>query len=317
MTVFVVLLLILVVQLLAGYRERLSKQTFPPSGQIIDVDGTPIHLHVTGSGPDVVLIHGASGSLRDFTFDLAGKLSTEFRVIAVDRPGHGWSGRPAGYGGVFNTAAESPQLQAQLLARAVRAVGAEKPIVVGHSYGGAVALAWALDAPEQTDALVLLGAASMPWPGTLDQFYRVNATTLGGAWLIPLLTAFVPRSYIEHSVSGIFAPQSAPEGYLAHFGPLRSLSRPAMRANAQQVNSLRPHIVEMSKRYPELTLPVEIVHGTEDMTVPLRIHSEPASQILPNAVLTRLDGIGHMPQHAAPAETVEAIRRAATRADLR
>ena len=90
-----------------------------------------------------------------------------------------------------------------------------------------------------------------------------------------------------------------------------------MRANAQQVNRLRPHVVEMSARYPTLPMPVEIVHGTADTIVPLQIHSEPLSKQIPGAVLTRLEGIGHMPHHADPQAVSDAIDRAAARAGLR
>ncbi len=83
------------------------------------------------------------------------------------------------------------------------------------------------------------------------------------------------------------------------------------------MNSLRPHIVEMSQRYGELTMPLEIVHGDADTIVPLRIHSEPLSRQVPGANLTVLEGIGHMPQHAAPQAVEDAIDRAATRAGLR
>jgi pimeloyl-ACP methyl ester carboxylesterase len=308
---------VIVVQLRAAAREASARENYPPSGQIVSLPEADIHLHVSGAGPDVVLIHGASGSLRDFTFDLAGRLAQDYRVIAVDRPGHGWSTRPLDYQGVLNTAAEPPELQARLLREAVAEVGVTRPVIVGHSYGAAVALAWALDAPDETAGLVLMGGASMPWPGELDRFYRLNASLAGSALVIPVLTAFAPRSRIETSTARIFDPQPMPAGYLEHFGPLRSLSRSSMRANAQQVNSLRPHLVEMEKRYPRLEVPVELLHGTADTTVPLDIHSEPIAEILPNAVLSRLEGTGHMPHHARPEETVAAIGRVAARAGLR
>ena len=90
-----------------------------------------------------------------------------------------------------------------------------------------------------------------------------------------------------------------------------------MRANAQQVNSLRPHIVEMSKHYAELTMPVELIHGTADVVVPMDIHSEVLVGQVPHGHLTRLEGIGHMPHHVAPQAVVDAIDRAAARAGLR
>ena len=309
--------LIALVQWRAGAREAAAMKAYPPSGQFVSVDGRNIHLNITGQGPDIILIHGASGSLRDYTFDLAERLSERYRVIAVDRPGLGWSDRPVGYGGVWNTAAEPPRLQARMLQQAADAVGVKKPIVVGHSFGGAVALAWALERPEDTAGLVLLGAASNPWPGKLGAFYRINSTLFGSVVTIPLISAFTPQSIIETTLEGIFEPQTPPSDYLAHFGPEMTLRRSTQRANAQQVNGLRPYIVEMAKLYSSLTLPVEILHGTADDTVPLRIHSEPLSQQLPNAVLTRLEGIGHMPQHADPQATVDAVDRAAMRAGLR
>jgi pimeloyl-ACP methyl ester carboxylesterase len=64
-------------------------------------------------------------------------------------------------------------------------------------------------------------------------------------------------------------------------------------------------------------MPVEIVHGTADDVVPIHIHSEPLANQIPGAVLTRLDGIGHMPHHSAPEAVKAAIHRAAARAGLR
>ena len=87
-----------------------------------------------------------------------------------------------------------------------------------------------------------------------------------------------------------------------------------MRANARQVNTSRPHVVTLSKRYPELTLPIEIVHGEEDTTVPIHIHAEEIEKIVPQVNTTRLPGIGHMPHHADPQSAVDAINRVAARA---
>lgn len=320
-TSLVVLLLVLglaaLVQWRAGTREQAAETAFPPSGQFVDVDGTDIHLKITGQGPDIVLIHGANGSLRDFTFDLVDRLTPRFRVIAVDRPGLGWSARPEGFGGAFNNRDEPPALQARLLQAATDTVGVENPIVLGHSYGGAIALAWALERPDQTAGLVLVGAASNPWEGKLGFLYQMNASSFGSAIAIPLITAFVPQTTIEDAVTAVFAPQTAPKGYMKGFGTEMTLRRKTMRANAQQVNSLKPYVTEMSTRYPTLTLPVESVHGTLDDTVPLRTHAEPLTQQIPGAVLTRLEGVGHMPHHTNPEVIIAAIDRVAARAGLR
>ncbi|MEE4188674.1 MAG: alpha/beta hydrolase [Roseobacter sp.] len=312
-----VLVLVALVQWRAAAREASVEAEFPASGRYIDVKGTQIHVNIAGQGPDIILIHGASGSLRDFTFHLMPKLAESYRVIAVDRPGMGRSERPEGYGGVFNLAAEPPALQAQLLQAATDQLSVTNPIVLGHSYGGAIALAWALERPDTTAGLVLLGAASNPWPGSLGFLYRMNTTLFGSAVAIPLITAFTPHVVIQNTLSEIFAPQQPPEGYMDHFGPDMTLRRSTMRANAQQVNGLKPHIYGMSARYETLTLPVEILHGTEDNTVPMHIHSIPLERQLPNATLTKMRGVGHMPHHADPDAVVAAVDRLAARADLR
>jgi pimeloyl-ACP methyl ester carboxylesterase len=311
------LVLFALVQWRASAREASVEAEFPASGRFIDVDGTRIHMNVSGQGLDVILIHGASGSLRDFTFELVPLLEQNYRVIAVDRPGMGRSERPKGFGGAWNTASEPPALQARLLQAATDQLGVTRPVVVGHSYGGAIALAWALERPDTTGGLVLLGAASNPWPGQLGFLYRMNATVFGSAVAIPLITAFTPHAVIEDTVSEIFAPQKPPQGYMAHFGPDMTLRRSTMRANAQQVNGLKPHITEMAERYHSLTLPVEILHGTEDDTVPMEIHSIPLSLQARGAELTKMEGIGHMPHHADPLAVRAAIERVIERAGLR
>lgn len=303
---------------LAEMREREAREEHPPLGQLLEIDGTTVHAWVEGAGPDVVLIHGAGGNLRDYTFDLAGRLTANYRVIAFDRPGLGYTDRLPGYGGLGDTRGESPLEQAAFLQKAAAALDVKRPIVVGHSFGGAVALAWALNAPDDTAGLVLLGSVSNPWPGELGTFYNVTGSAFGGAAAVPLITALVPQSRIEKGVRSVFEPQSAPDGYVDYIGASLTLQRQSLRANGQQVLTLRPHIVEMSQRYrDELTLPVEILHGDADTTVPLDIHSEPLSKQLTNARLSVLPGVGHMPHHARPDETLAAIDRVAAKAGLR
>lgn len=319
MLYFAILILALVAatQWRAGTREAAAVRDNPPAAEFIEIDGVPVHYRIKGSGPDLVLIHGASGNMNDFTMGFSDRLTDRYRVILFDRPGLGWTGRLPGYGGPWNNAEETPLEQADLLQRAADEIGVTNPIVLGHSFGGIVALAWGLKRPEDTAALVLVGAVAEPWPGELGWTYTVNGSTLGGALFVPLITAFVPQGYIASSIESIFAPQEAPEGYADHIGVGLTLRRESTRANAQQVNALRPHVVEMQKRYGTLNMPIEAVHGDADTIVPLKVHAEVLMGDVPNGNLTVLPGQGHMPQHTAPQEVIDAIDRAATRAGLR
>jgi pimeloyl-ACP methyl ester carboxylesterase len=293
----------------AARHERQAEAHWPPEGQFLTIDGHRVHYVMRGQGPDLVLIHGASGNTRDFTHAMADRLAARYRVFVFDRPGLGYTERIDPKGAPL-------ELQADLLARAAAELGAERPIVFGHSYGGAVALAWAIARPERLSALVLSAAASNPWDTGLGLYYTVLSHPLGQRFVIPLLTAWVPDRVVDDAIDGVFLPQTAPEGYHAHIGAGLTLRRVSMRANALHRANLLEDIRGQVPRYGEIAVPVEILHGDADDTVPLRVHSEPLSRQIPGAVLTPLPGIGHMPHHAVPEAVDAAIDRAARRAGL-
>ncbi len=296
-------------------RRRTARDEYPPQGRFVEVDGRRVHYVQAGRGPDVVLVHGASGNLRDFTLGFTERLTERYRVTAFDRPGLGYTDPDPALDGPLDARAEGPAAQARLLSRAADRIGIRNAVVLGHSYGGAVAMAWALD--HDPAAAVIVSGATQPWPGGLGPLYIFTASSLGGALVVPLISAFAPAALVRQAVASVFAPQAPPEGYAEHVGAALSLRADSFRTNAQQVNTLRPHLVEMQPRYPDLRLPVEIVHGGADDIVPIDVHSVPLSRQIPEARLTRLEGIGHMPQHAAPESVVAAIERAAARAGLR
>jgi pimeloyl-ACP methyl ester carboxylesterase len=297
-------------------RSAQSRAAHPPTGQFVDVDGVRIHAHVAGEGPDLVLLHGAFGSSRDFTYDLVGRLQDRYRVIAFDRPGMGFSDHvDPQFAGGLAARAETPAEQSVVLAKAARALGAERPLVLGHSFGGIVALSWALD--HDPAGLVLLAGVAMPWPGTLSWIYRWNGTRVGSALLSPLLSAWTPDSYLQSSFASAFLPQPEPPGYSEHTGVYTPMRLRAFRATVRQVHHLRPQVVEMARRYDSLSLPIEILHGNADKSVPLTVHSGPFSEQVPSANLTVLEGVGHMPHHADPEAAIATVDRVAMRAGLR
>ena len=289
-------------------REAQALADNPPTGRFVTVEGQKVHLREQGSGPDLVLIHGASGNLRDFTMGLSDRLAEHYHVITLDRPG-------LGYSDPMKDGDSSLGGQARILRGAVAQLGVTQPIVLGQSYGGAVALAWALQ--EKPAALVLVSAVSMPWPGTLDPWYRLTSSPLGRITLIPLVAAFVPESYIKKAVEGVFAPGSPPEDYARRLGVGLTLRRSALAATVSQINDLRPEVVKMQADYPSLIMPVELVHGDADTVVPLAIHAQELRPLLPDAILTVIPGAGHMPHHTHPDVVIAAIDRAAARARLR
>jgi pimeloyl-ACP methyl ester carboxylesterase len=291
-----------VTQWRAALRDAAAEAAYPPTGTFVTVEGLRLHYEMSGTGPDLVMIHGASGSLRDLTFALRDRLTDRFRVTVVDRPGLGHS-----------DPMQDPSLRAQALhiAAGLADLGVTKPVVLGQSYGGAVALAWALEGGPK--ALVLVGSPALPWPGELDPWYRLTSTTAGRFFAIPLAAAFVPDRYVRRAIDAVFAPDPVPPGYNDWLGAPLTLRRSALRANTAQINALRAELVTIEPRYPTLSLPVELIHGSEDTIVPLHIHSQPLSRLLPNVILTAIDGAGHMPHHTHADAVIAAIDRAALR----
>lgn len=290
--------------------EALAEASYPPEGQFLNVDGVQVHAVIMGKGPDVVLIHGASGNTRDMTFSLAPQLAEDYRVIVFDRPGLGYTDP------ISETGATLVQ-QAELLKKAAVQLGAVKPIVVGHSYGGSVALTWAVHHPDNISAMVLVAAASNPWTTPLDTYYKITSSVIGSALVVPLITAFATNAHIDDAMTDIFAPQPTADGYGENVGAGLTLRRESTRANALQRANLLAEITALAPRYGEISVPTEIVHGTDDDTVNYESNAVQAAGQIDGAELTRLEGVGHMPHHVAEDDVIAAIDRAATRAGLR
>lgn len=281
---------------------RLAEQQHPPLGEILNVDGTAVHYMRQGSGPVVILLHGAGGNLRDMTFQLATKMAKTNTVITFDRPGHG-------YTDILAPKGESPGQQAALLHRACARIGVRQAVICGYSLDGAVALAWGLAEPEFTQGLLLISAVSHPWPGSIGWLYKSAAHPLTSAFVVPFLAAFTPESLVQSTLKSVFQPKGAPEGYLDYVGAGLSLRPHCLRANARQVARLKGDVTEMARNYHKLAMPVEILHGDQDRAVYAEIHAEKLAATLPQARYTELAGIGHSPHHHSHAAVLAALGR--------
>ncbi|MEP5759613.1 MAG: alpha/beta hydrolase [Litoreibacter sp.] len=274
------------------------------------IDGTAVHYVDKGQGPALILIHGAGGSSREWTFSMMDKLTDRFRVIAIDRPGHGLTGRIKNR----SQAAETLKEQADLVTKLATRLEIDQAIIVGQSYGGGVALAMAIHHPNLLSGLVVVSGLSNLWESGLDPWY-LTADTFWGKWVvIPIISLLITRAKAEKAVAGIFAPDLPPEGYLAHMS-LRLSSRPSqIRANMEQISRSYEDIEAQVDRYGEIDIPVEIIHGSKDTTVSPDVHSVPLATQIKGANLTILEDVGHMSQQIGEKDVIAAIDRVASRA---
>ena len=111
---------------------RQAERAVPPAGRFIEIDGERIHFIERGAGRPVLLIHGLGGTLHHMRRPLMEGFGDGFRLVALDRPGSGYSTRAAGRDGRLSE-------QARLIARFIEELGLERPLLVGHSLGGAIA----------------------------------------------------------------------------------------------------------------------------------------------------------------------------------
>jgi pimeloyl-ACP methyl ester carboxylesterase len=277
--------------------------SYPPIGEFVTVGGLRIHYVARGGGVPVVLLHGASGNLRDFTFSLVDRLAAlGLRPVAFDRPGLGYSDRAPVSGW-------SPLTQARVLRAAADQLGLERPIVLGHSWGGAAAMAWAVEAPGAVRGVVSLAGATYPWGGGVGLIYDLAATDVLGPVVSGVARLLIDGTSPDAVVGRIFRPNAMPPGYAEYIGVPLALRSDAFRNNAEDLTHLNAELAALAPRYKGLPMPVEAVHGGADETVWASVHSEPLSRDVARGRLTILPGVGHMPHHVDEDAAVEAILR--------
>jgi pimeloyl-ACP methyl ester carboxylesterase len=238
----------------------------------------------------VVLLHGQPGSGADWQ-QVADRLPDGLGVLAPDRPGYGASAQPAG-GFVAGARAVLAEMDSR---------GIDHAVLVGHSYGGGVALATAQLAPERVEALVLLASVG---PGCLTLADWVLAAPVSGefsalvAWR---LTPWFGRAVLAAARlvrRRPLGPDQAVNWQIwagAHHdhGPLWRSFLAEQRALVRELGSLTAAL-------PAVAQPVLLVADPHDMIVPVRSTRQLATA-LPDARIQMLDGPGHhLPRRAAP-----------------
>ncbi|MEQ8934716.1 MAG: alpha/beta hydrolase [Amphiplicatus sp.] len=309
MTVIFLLLLVGALAAVQGCATLAAEKIAPPIGKFVEIGGERIHLvdlapSGGGEGPPVVLIHGASVNLRDMKLALGDELSKSRRVVMIDRPGRGYSTRPDEGWRIDE--------QATLIYAALVELGVERPVIVGQSFGGAVALAYTLKFQDDMTGLVLLAPVSHEWPGGVAWYNTVSGWPVAGFLLRRLVIPVYAPIAAKPGVAASFAPDEAPQDYYEKSG-LTLLFRPGdFRSNAADLRNLKPQIVEMSRHYGEIRVPVAILTGISDTTVSPKIHAMALARDIRGASLDLLPDTGHALHHSQTAKIIAAIEQVAS-----
>ncbi len=315
MTVIIVLLIIAVVVVLGlvWFTARTARQVeaaVPPRGKFMEIDGQRVHYVDTGagsaSGPAIVMIHGLGGNLMNFTYALVDRLAGEFRVIALDRPGSGYSVRPDDTPAVLS-------VQAATVAKLIRALDLKQPLVVGHSLGGAVSLALALNHPDCVGGLALLAPLTHAQEDVPDAFKGLIVPSPALRRLIAWTLA-TPAAILqgEKLLKLVFAPDSVPQDFRTRGGGLLSLRPQSFYGSSSDIVAINDELPAMMTRYASLTLPFGMLFGYGDNILKPSENGEGMKAKVPTLDLVLTDG-GHMLPVSHPDQAAELIRRTAKR----
>ena len=272
-----------------------------PSGRFVTVDGLPVHVLLRGRGRPVVLVHGNGTMAEDFAISgLIDRLAARYRVIAIDRPGFGYTARP-------RHRLWTAQAQAVLLHRVLEQLDIERPLIVGHSWGTIVALALAADGRRALRGLVLLSGSYFPGHRTDAALIAPLAVPGLGDAVRAMVPARMSAALTEQSFRSVFWPQAVPARFKARFPVAIAAAATQARAVSEDAASMNSAVTGLQRRYAGLTLPVSILAGEADAIVKTGEQSVRLHTTIPGSTLRLLPGLGHMIHYGARLKVERAI----------
>lgn len=261
------------------------------------------HVIDRGAGPLVVLLHGQPGEGRDWA-PLVGALEVRHRVLAPDRPGWGRSvDAPMG------VAENADWLEAMLAALA----GPERAVVVGHSFGGGVALSLALRHPGRVRALVLVGSVghrrALSGLDHLLALPRLGAGIVRGGIVMARSVAYVAGRRAARS-DPMPPPDRGPESLtmMRVLAGTEPFPEHAWRTFLVEQHALVRETPVIQASLSSVEVPTVVVAGSRDIVVPL-IASRLLAANIPGAELTVVAGVGHLLPVEAPECLAEVVER--------
>lgn len=273
---------------------------FPPRGVFIETSAGRVHVVAQGSGPPIVMIHGLGGQIGNFSYGVMERLADRYRVIAIDRLGSGHSDpMPKDFKGVRRHAAIVAEIMEQMTLTPA--------LIVGHSLGGAVALALAIDRPDQIAGLALIAPLTAVQHEPPAPFRGLKVRQL---WMRRLMadTLAIPLSVKRRKATfdALFGPETAPEDFPTRGLGLLSLRPRAFVGASTDMVHANDDLPWMADRYPGITDPVAVLVSRQDRILDPAAHGQALVAAIPGATLTQIDG-GHMIPVTAPASVAEFI----------
>ena len=288
--------------------SRRAEAAVPPLGSWRTVRGARLHVLDRGRGRGIVLIHGLGGQMRHLTHPLLDRLSSDFRVVALDRPGSGYSLRAAGVPAGVDT-------DADVVAQLIEDLGLERPLVVGHSLGGAVALATAARHPGRVGGLALLAPLTHVVQGTSDVVRSLEAYSGSLGRISARLAARGSLLRVQDAVlREIFHPEPVSAAFAVDGGGLLALRPRSFVSATADLLAVPDRLPAIEERYGAIDVPVGILYGTGDRVLHPDVQGAAMVDRVRGATVEFIDG-GHMIPFTQPDRVERFVRAIAARLD--
>ena len=220
-------------------------------------------------------------------------------MLAFDRPGHGHSQRP-------NHRDITVDIQAQMLHDALSKLSIDRPLLVGHSWGAALALVYASQFVDEISGAVLLAPAAYESDDGVSFLSKLPGWPIVGDAVNFLFTPLLGAWVVRTDLAKAFAPDPIPKKYLRHV--LSEWTRPK-KVKWYSVDDalLNESLPKLTPNYREIRVPVSILTGDADQIVPVEENAHRLYGALPHSKLTILEQTGHQIPFTRPEAVVEAI----------
>ncbi|HEV8629342.1 MAG TPA: alpha/beta hydrolase [Thermoanaerobaculia bacterium] len=274
-------------QPLAAVQARL------PAGELLDVGGQAVHVEQAGRGEPVVLLHGFGESTYSFRRIVA-PLAARYRTIAIDLNGFGYTARPR------DPAAYTLEGQQRLVLAVLDRLGVPSAHLVGHSYGGGLALWMAAHHPERVRSLALLDS-TLPRYSTTRRSRVANLRPLS---FVFLRTFALRQGYVRRSLAKAYRDEAlaTPEVTRAYLDRLRVAGIDDAYYGLTARNGEPIAEVDLAGIHAAALL----VWGRDDTLTPLR-NGQRMAAALAGSHLVVLPDCGHVPMEERPAELLAVL----------
>lgn len=274
--------------------EKLTADYTYEDSKFVEFIGMDVHYRETGSGMPIVLLHGTGASLHTWE-KWTEELSKDFRVISLDLPGFGLTGKH--FGNNYSIASYTSFLNS-FLAK----IEVDSFYLAGNSLGGHIAWEYTLNHPEQVKKLILLDATGYPHPNdTPPLAFRIAQNPVLGK----LLLRVTPRSLFQKSLREVYADDSQVTDELID----RYFSLFLRRGNRQSfIDRANQEFVDRSSEIKNIEAPTLVLWGDQDEWVPVADAARFQKDI-PQSELIIYKNIGHLPMEEVAEQSVKDVKR--------